>query len=39
MLQMQATGGSGSYTWSATGLPPGLTIDPTTGLITGTAPR
>ncbi|MEZ7124612.1 Ig domain-containing protein [Nonomuraea sp. AD125B] len=36
MLQMQATGGSGSYTWSATGLPPGLTIDTTTGLITGT---
>ncbi|MEV4888113.1 Ig domain-containing protein [Nonomuraea sp. NPDC055795] len=34
-LQMQATGGSGSYTWSATGLPPGLTIG-TTGLITGT---
>lgn len=35
-LQMQATGGSGSYTWSATGLPPGLTIDTTTGLISGT---
>ncbi|WP_239129375.1 Ig domain-containing protein [Sinosporangium siamense] len=35
MLQMQATGGSGSYTWSATGLPPGLTIG-TTGWITGT---
>ncbi|MFI6504446.1 Ig domain-containing protein [Nonomuraea typhae] len=35
MLQMQATGGSGSYTWSATGLPPGLTIG-TTGRITGT---
>jgi hypothetical protein len=34
MLQMQATGGSGSYTWSATGLPPGLTIG-TTGWITG----
>ncbi|WP_157248505.1 Ig domain-containing protein [Nonomuraea typhae] len=33
-LQMQATGGSGSYTWSATGLPPGLSIG-TNGLITG----
>ncbi|WP_344953077.1 Ig domain-containing protein [Sphaerisporangium flaviroseum] len=35
-LQMQATGGSGSYTWSATGLPPGLAIDPSSGWITGT---
>ncbi|MET8122512.1 Ig domain-containing protein [Micromonospora sp. NPDC005189] len=35
-LQMQATGGSGSYTWSATGLPPGLVINPSTGLISGT---
>ncbi|MET7878843.1 Ig domain-containing protein [Micromonospora profundi] len=35
-LQMQATGGSGSYTWSATGLPPGLAIAPSTGLISGT---
>ncbi|MFF5200108.1 Ig domain-containing protein [Micromonospora sp. SD19] len=35
-LQMQATGGSGSYTWSATGLPPGLAINPSTGLISGT---
>ncbi|WP_327032178.1 Ig domain-containing protein [Micromonospora ureilytica] len=35
-LQMQATGGSGSYTWSATGLPPGLAINPSTGRISGT---
>ena len=31
-----ASGGSGSYTWSATGLPAGLTIVPSTGTITGT---
>src|SRR5690606_40553159 len=30
-----ATGGVEPYTWSATGLPDGLTIDPTTGVITG----
>ncbi len=35
-LQMTATGGSGSYAWSATGLPSGLNIGPSTGLITGT---
>lgn len=35
-LQMTATGGTGSYTWSASGLPPGLNINPSTGLITGT---
>ncbi len=34
-LQMEGTDGS-PLTWSATGLPPGLGIDPTTGLITGT---
>jgi hypothetical protein len=34
-LQMGATGGSGSYTWSANGLPPGVQINPSTGLITG----
>jgi hypothetical protein len=31
-----ATGGSGSYTWSATGLPGGLSIDSSTGSISGT---
>ncbi|WP_433112897.1 Ig domain-containing protein [Micromonospora sp. CA-246542] len=35
-LQMQATGGSYSYTWTAVNLPPGLTIDPGTGRISGT---
>lgn len=29
------TGGAGSYDWSATGLPPGLAIDMSTGAITG----
>ena len=31
-----AAGGSGVYTWSATGLPAGLSIGATTGAITGT---
>jgi uncharacterized protein (TIGR03437 family) len=31
-----AAGGSGVYTWSATGLPAGLSIGATTGTITGT---
>ena len=31
-----AIGGTGSYTWSATGLPPGLSIGVNTGTITGT---
>jgi uncharacterized protein (TIGR03437 family) len=31
-----ATGGSGSYTWSATGLPAGLGIGSATGIISGT---
>ena len=31
-----AAGGSGTYTWSATGLPSGLSIAATTGAITGT---
>jgi hypothetical protein len=34
-LQMRATGGTGSYSWAANGLPPGLSINPSTGLITG----
>ena len=35
-IAMAASGGSGSYTWSATGLPPGLGIRTADGLITGT---
>jgi hypothetical protein len=35
-LQMTATGGSAPYTWSATGLPTGLSINPSTGQISGT---
>ncbi len=31
-----ATGGTAPYTWSATGLPAGLTINASTGLISGT---
>ena len=31
-----ATGGEGTYTWKATGLPPGLSINASTGAITGT---
>ena len=35
-VQMSATGGVLPYTWSANGLPDGLTIDADTGAITGT---
>jgi hypothetical protein len=34
---LAATGGTTPYTWSATGLPSGLSIDPSTGVISGTA--
>jgi hypothetical protein len=37
-LPLSATGCSGNYTWSATGLPPGLLVDPNTGEITGVPP-
>ncbi|MGD0153955.1 MAG: putative Ig domain-containing protein, partial [Thermacetogeniaceae bacterium] len=33
---LAATGGDGNYTWSATGLPGGLSINTSTGSITGT---
>jgi hypothetical protein len=33
---VNASGGTTPYTWSATGLPAGLSIDPSTGAITGT---
>ncbi len=35
-LNNSATGGTPPYTWSATGLPPGLSINSGTGQITGT---
>src|SRR6266496_4131851 len=35
-LQMTASGGTPPYTWSATGLPTGLSINSSTGLISGT---
>ena len=34
-VQCNAMGGSGVYTWGASGLPPGLTMSPA-GLISGT---
>ena len=33
--QLTAVGGTSPYTWSANGLPKGLTINPSTGLISG----
>jgi uncharacterized protein (TIGR03437 family) len=36
LVVVTATGGSGSYTWSATGLPPGMSINAGTGSIAGT---
>jgi hypothetical protein len=33
---LSASGGTGSYTWGATGLSDNLTIDPSSGAITGT---
>ncbi|MFG2820394.1 M4 family metallopeptidase [Kitasatospora sp. NPDC048365] len=35
-LQIQASGGTGALTYSATGLPAGLSINASTGLISGT---
>ncbi|MEV6600040.1 putative Ig domain-containing protein [Actinoplanes sp. NPDC051346] len=35
-MTIKAAGGTGTYTWTATNLPPGLTVDPATGVITGT---
>ncbi|MGC9669227.1 putative Ig domain-containing protein [Planosporangium sp. 12N6] len=35
-LPVTATGGTGTYTWSAANLPAGLSIDAATGLISGT---
>ncbi|GAA4527628.1 putative Ig domain-containing protein [Amycolatopsis samaneae] len=35
-VRLSASGGSGGYTWTATGLPPGLAIGAANGLISGT---
>ena len=35
-VQMSASGGTSPYSWTATGLPPGLSINASTGLISGT---
>ncbi|TDD46542.1 M4 family peptidase [Kribbella antibiotica] len=35
-LQLAATGGTTPYSWSATGLPAGLSVNASTGLISGT---
>jgi subtilase family serine protease len=34
-LALQASGGTGSYTWSATGLPAGLSLNTSTGVVSG----
>lgn len=38
-LQMTATGGTAPYIWSASGLPTNMSINPSTGLISGLANR
>ncbi|WP_433793802.1 putative Ig domain-containing protein [Actinoplanes sp. CA-252034] len=35
-LTLTAGGGTAPYTWTATGLPDGLNLDPGTGIVTGT---
>lgn len=35
-ITLQAAGGTPPYTWSATGMPPGLSIVASSGLVTGT---
>jgi len=36
VFQLTASGGTPPYTWSVTGLAPGLSVNPQTGLISGT---
>ncbi|MEZ5360806.1 MAG: Ig domain-containing protein [Bryobacterales bacterium] len=35
-VTMAATGGTGALSWSATGLPAGVSVNPTTGVLSGT---
>ena len=35
-LTLESSGGRGPYTWAATGLPDGVTLDATTGVLSGT---
>jgi len=35
---LSVSGGTGPFTWTATGLPPGFSIDPATGAISGSSP-
>lgn len=35
-MPLRSTGGKGPLTWSATGLPPGLSLDGATGVLSGT---
>ncbi len=35
-VDLQATGGTAPYRWDATGLPPGISLDPDTGVLSGT---
>jgi len=35
---LQGAGGDGNYTWAASNLPSGLSINPSTGVISGTTP-
>ncbi|MFD9959520.1 trypsin-like serine protease [Amycolatopsis sp. NPDC058986] len=38
-LALQASGGTGPYQWSSTAPPPGLSLDPASGVVSGTPSR
>lgn len=35
-IKLEVSGGTAPYAWSASGLPPGLTLDPPSGVVSGT---
>jgi hypothetical protein len=35
-IKLEVSGGTAPYTWSASGLPPGLMLDPPSGVVSGT---